>query len=336
MKTKSILVGICILSLVVFGAALFFNQGKLTDESSRIDQDNAKIIAVTQIASHPALDEVREAIFKRLEEVGYSSKNGTKLVFKNANGDGSLTVSIAQEFARLNPDVIIPISTPSALAVANHAKRSPIVFSGVSEPVAVGLILDVEKPGGNITGVSDQWPYEDQISTYLKIFPDTAKIGMIYTSGDDVSKIGVDAVAELQSKLNFELVTAPLSQAQDVSATATKLFQEVDVIYVGIDHLLLENISSLIKISKEANKPLLGGESGSVEKGALMANSINMTKFGILTADRAIEVLQGANPGDLPVIFVSDGDQLMVNKTAARNLEIPLEAFSGYSPKFVE
>lgn len=292
------------------------------------------VVAITQIATHPALDEVRAGLIEGLKKRGYEDGKTVTIVFKNANGDPSLTLPIAEEFARMNPSVIVPISTPSTLSVAKATKTIPIVFSGVTDPVGTGLVANLDHPGGNITGVSDQWPYEAQVTTFLRLFPKVHRIGMLYTRGDDVSKIGVDALTGLSKKLGFELQLSPVSQASDIYPAAVALFRDVDAIYTGIDHLLLENLDGLVKASREAHKPLFGGESGSVEKGAVLALSINMTSFGDLTAEQVAKVLGGQKPGDIPVAVVTNGD-LLVNKTAATQFGLDLSALQSSGAKFV-
>lgn len=293
----------------------------------------SRTIAITQIATHPALDEVRAGLLERLAEEGFTEQN-SRIVFRNANGDASLTTAIAQEFARMNPDVVIPISTPSALAVAREVRSAPIVFSGVTDPVGVGLIPSLEQPGGNITGVSDRWPFGEQVRTFLRHFPNARRIGVIYTRGDDVSEIGVQAMRELSSELGFQLELRPVSSAADIYPSATALFRNVDAIYTGIDHLVLENMEGLARASDEATKPLFGGESGSVEKGAVLAVSINMTEFGRLTGDLVSRVLNGEAPGQIPVATVTSG-QLLVNRTAATRFGLDLAALEQAGASFV-
>lgn len=299
------------------------------------NQKNLPIVAITQIATHPALDEVRQGIIDGLRKRGFEDGKTIQIVFKNANGDPSLTLPISQEFVRQSATVLVPISTPSALSMAKATKDIPIVFSGVTDPVATGLVTDLNHPGGNITGTSDKWPFEAQINAYFKLFPKTKKIGMLYTKGDDVSKIGVDALTELSQKLGFELKLSPVSQAADVYPSAVSLYKDVDVIYTGIDHLILENLDGLVKASRESKKPIFGGESGSVEKGGVLALSINMTSFGDLTADSVARVLNGEKPGDIPVRVVSDGD-LLINKQAAIKFGLDLDALQKSGAKIIE
>lgn len=299
----------------------------------RSDPQSGRTIAITQIATHPALDEVRAGLLAQLEKGGKTSKN-SRILFRNANGDASLSSAIAQEFARLNPDVVVPISTPSTLAVAREVRRAPIVFSGVTDPVGVGLLSSLERPGGNITGVSDRWPFGEQVRTFLRYFPAVRKVGMIYTRGDNVSEIGVRALRQLSAEIGFQLELRPVSAAADIYPSATALFRSVDAVYTGIDHLVLENMDGLVRASIEAQKPLFGGESGSVEKGAVLAVSINMTEFGRLTGDIVLRVLHGEAPGSIPVTIVKSGE-LLVNRAAAIRFAVDISALQKAGARFI-
>lgn len=314
--SKIIAIFICV---IAFGIAIY-NFRADTEGQSRLP-----VVAITQIATHPALDQVREGIIAGLEDAGFNDGQNIEIIFKNANGDGSLTTSIAQEFVRMNASVIVPISTPSSLAVATSTDTIPIVFSGVTDPVTTGLVNNLENPGKNITGVSDRWPFNEQVATFLEYFPDVKVVGMVFTRGDDVSEIGVNAMKILSSELGFDLELRAVSSASDIFAVTQALFRDVDAIYTGIDHLVLENMEGLVKASNEANKPLFGGESGSVEKGAVLAVSINMLDFGRLTAESIAQVLNGENPGAISIKTVSNGD-LLVNREAANKFNLDIDS----------
>ncbi len=327
MKPSTRITAFAVAGVLVFAAAATFLLQTGPTSSSRL-------VGITQIATHPALDEVRRSIIDGLAKRGYRDDHEIEIRFQNANGDPSLTLPIAQEFERANVSVLVPISTPSALSAAKAATETPIVFAGVSDPVGVGLVDSLESPGTNITGVSDQWPFEAQVSSFLEAFPDRRRLGMLFTRGDDVSAIGVDAMVELSKTHNFSLATRPVSASQDIYPTATALMQEVDAVFVGIDHLILENMDALLKASNETNVPLFGGESGSVEMGAVMAVSINMTHLGDLAADLIVRVLEGEPPGSIPIVVVSAGDTL-VNREMAERYGLDVDALERKGVKFV-
>ena len=287
--------------------------------------EGVKRIGVLKFVTHPALDEVYESMKEQLKARGYTEGENLEIIVRNAQGDMNVISAIAQDLSARDLDVLIPITTPSALAIAKVAPNATIVFSGVSYPQEIGLVDDVAHPGGNISGVSDQWPFEEQIRMYLQIAPQTKRIGMLYKPGDDTAKRGLDAVRHEAQGGSFELVARPISQASDVYASAVDLFRDVDVIYTGIDLTVAENLDALIKASLETKKPILGGDSGSVEKGAVMALSVSMRDVGKLTGDMVADVLEGKKVGEMPVRFVRDG-ALLVNEERARGLGFNLDA----------
>jgi putative tryptophan/tyrosine transport system substrate-binding protein len=308
-----------LIALAVIAAGCLWHQRSIVSENGAMP-----VVAITQIATHPALDEVRAGILSGLAKRGYVDGKNVKILFRNANGDAALTSAISGDFVRRNVNVIVPISTPSALAVAQSTKSIPIVFSGVTDPLGVGLVKSLTSPGANITGVSDKWPFKLQVEAFLKAFPERKRIGMLYTRGDDVSKIGVESMTALSKELGFELVLRAVSSAEDIYPTAVSVLSQTDAIYTGIDHLILENMSGLVKAANEAKKPLFGGESGSVELGGVLAVTINMTEFGEITGNMVADVLDGANPGKLPVKTVSSGD-LYVNRVTARRFGLDVD-----------
>jgi putative tryptophan/tyrosine transport system substrate-binding protein len=312
MKGRWWIIGLLAIAVLAVGYVWYQKSGGVGGGAN----GSVPVVAITQIATHPALDEVRAGILSGLAKRGYVDGKNVKIIFRNANGDPALTSSIAGDFVRRNVTVIVPISTPSALAVAQSTKTIPIVFSGVTDPIGVGLVKDLTSPGGNITGVSDRWPFKLQVEEFLKAFPERKRIGMLYTRGDDVSKIGVESMTALSKELGFELVLRPVSSAEDIYPTAVSLLGQTDAIYTGIDHLILENMSGLVKAANEANKPLFGGESGSVELGGVLAVTINMTEFGQITGEMVADVLEGAKPANLAIKTVSNGD-LYINRAAA-------------------
>jgi len=135
--------------------------------------------------------------------------------------------------------------------------------------------------------------------------------------------------------LNFELIKQPVSNPTDVYPAAVAMFKKVDAIYTGIDHLMLENLESLMKASREASKPVFGGESGSVEKGAVMAITINMYDFGMITSEMIAKVLHGTNPGDIPIGVIREGE-LLINREAATKFNLDIEKAEEMDAKYYD
>ena len=309
-RLKNLFLLVLVVALIVNVAAIFGCSKK-----------SLPIVCITQIASHPSLDEVRRGIVESLADKGYRDKDTIELIFRNANGDPSLTLPIAQDFVRKGAAVIVPISTPSALAAAKSTDRIPIVFGGVTNPLGVGLIKNLENPEGNITGTSDRWPYEKQLELFRKLLPEVKIVGMLYTAGDDVASAAIEEIKKHASKLGLSIEIRPVSNASDIYPSAVAMFRNVDAIYAGMDNLIAENLESILKAANEAGKPVLAGDAQSVERGALATWSISMYDLGQETGDMVALILQGRKPSQLPVRLVSGGKPV-VNKAAAETFKL--------------
>ena len=111
-------------------------------------------VATTAIVEHPALDAVRDGIKQTLNDNGYTGDN-LKFTYESAQGKPEIAAQIARKMVGDNPDIIVAIATPSAQATVSTNSSIPVVFSAVTDPIAAKLVPTLEKPGGNVTGLSD-------------------------------------------------------------------------------------------------------------------------------------------------------------------------------------
>ena len=136
-------------------------------------------IGIMQIVDHPALNATRDGVRDVLQEVyGYVPDQDIIYDMQSAQGDVATANTIARKFVSDQVDVIVSIATPTSQAVANATKEIPIVFSAVTDPVSAGLVKDLNKPGGNVTGVSDMTPVDRQVEMLKYVFPDAKNLGL--------------------------------------------------------------------------------------------------------------------------------------------------------------
>ena len=121
-------------------------------------------VAVTAIVEHPSLDAVRDGIRDRLVELGYVEGETLDFVYESAQGSPAIAAQVARQFVGDAPDVIVPISTPSAQAVVAATAEIPVVFTAVTDPLAAGLVADLDASGGNVTGLSDMIPIAEHLA----------------------------------------------------------------------------------------------------------------------------------------------------------------------------
>jgi putative ABC transport system substrate-binding protein len=283
-----------------------------------------KTVAITAIVEHPALDAVRDGVKKGLADLGYAEGADVTFVYESAQGNPATAAQIARQFVGDAPAVIVPISTPSAQAVAAATKDIPIVFTAVTDPVAAGLVASIEAPGGNITGVSDMTPVADQLALIQEFLPNLKSLGVPFNPGEANSVSSLAALKAAAEKEGVAIVEAPATKSADVQAATASLIGKVDAIYVPTDNTIVSALESAVSVAQEGKVPLFAGDVDSVPRGAVAAVGFNYGDVGLQTAKIVDRVLKGEAPGSIAVTFAS-GTNLQVNKKAAAavGIEVP-------------
>lgn len=283
-------------------------------------------IAIVQLVSHPSLDDIVTGIYEGLEEAGYTEGDNLTVDFQNAEGDLNLLSTISQQVVSQEPDLIFAVTTPVAQAIQNATDTIPIIMAGVTDPLAANIVDDIEQPGGNITGASDKVSHESQFELIQGIMPELATIGLIYTTSEDNSENEMKEAQAVAEALGYEVRLEGISSALDIPMVAENLAQEVDAIYVGSDNTIASSIGNLLDITDQAGIPVFATVDNFVIEGALSAVAINQKDTGLLAAREAVKVLDGANPGDLPIAYLEDLQKLVNYEAAERlGIEIPAE-----------
>lgn len=278
-------------------------------------------VAVTAIVEHPALDAARDGVKEALAAAGYKEGENLKFVYESAQGNPATAAQIARQFAGDAPDVIVPISTPSAQAVVSAIRDIPVVFTAVTDPVGAQLVKDMEKPGGNVTGLSDMSPIADHVALIKEILPNAKSIGYLYNSGEANSVSLLAVLKEEAEKAGLTVVESAATKSAEVQGAARALVGRADVIYVPTDNTIVSALEGAVAVAEESKLPLFTADTDSVSRGAIAALGFNYFDVGKQTGEVVVRVLKGENPGDIPV-KVAAGTDLVVNKTAAGKMGV--------------
>jgi putative ABC transport system substrate-binding protein len=300
--------------LLIVSPAISFAQGKISKKT-------ILRIGVTQTVSYPDFDEDAKGFERALAEAGF--KEGVHVTYdrQNAQGDINRTQTIAHHFLDSDMDLIHSIATPSSRAVIKIIKDIPIVFSSVTDPVYAGL-LSRKSPLGtgtrtNVTGVSDRWPLTLQFEMYTKFFSKARKWGTIYNAGDHRSIPYIREMREAAKKLNVELIEATISNGDEALPAAQFLAGKAQTIFITYDHIALSSFDTIVKVCKERKIPLLGGDLKCVTKGAMAAYGWDYFQIGYSAGRKAVRILKGEKPGDIPW-ELGEKMVLLINEKAAR------------------
>lgn len=276
-------------------------------------------VYVTAIVEHPALDAARDGVKDELEEQGFE----LDFEYQSAQGNPATAAQIARQFVGEGPDVIVPISTPSAQAVVAATQSIPVVFTAVTDPVGAQLVTDLDAPGGNVTGVSDLSPLADHLKLIREVLPEAETLGVPFNPGEANAVTLLDILREIAPDYGFTIVEAPAPRTADVLGAARSLIGEVDAIYVPTDNTIVSALEAVLSVGVDNDIPVFSGDTDSVERGAVATVGFDYYQVGRQTGEVVARVLNGEDPGSIPVTNAS-GTDLFVNPAAAESMGIEL------------
>ena len=285
--------------------------------------EQPRVVAITQIVEHPALDAAHQGIKDELAERGYRDGENLKLMHESAQGNSAIASQIARKFVGESPDVIVAIATPSAQTVAAAARNIPVVFSAVTDPVAAKLVKSWYKPGANITGVSDMLPIDQHLDMIQRIMPDAKRIGTVYNPGEANAAALIELLEERLAERDMTLVRGAATKTSEVLGAARSLVGKVDAIYLTTDNTVVSAAEAVISVGERSDLPVFAADTATVERGAVAAMGFNYYNHGRQTGAMVVRILEGAGTADMPVEIMEELD-LYVNPAAAERMGITL------------
>lgn len=291
--------------------------------ASLVQAEDTRVVAITQIVEHPALDAAHQGVVDELAERGYREGENLRLMHESAQGNSAIASQIARKFVGESPDVIVAIATPSAQTVAAAAREIPVVFSAVTDPVAAKLVKSWEAPGANITGVSDMLPIEKHLDLLQRMLPDAKRIGTVYNPGEANAAALVELLEERLAARGLELVKGAATKTSEVLGAARSLIGKADAIYLTTDNTVISAAEAVISVGERAKIPVFAADTATVERGAVAALGFNYYNHGRQTGAMVARVLEGATTADMPVEIMEELD-LYVNPEAGERMGITL------------
>lgn len=277
-----------------------------------------KLIGVSKIVSHPALD----AVEKGLQDELAAEKVNARFDLQNANGDANTAASIATKFKSEHVAVAVGIATPTAQALVNTLRTTPVVFSAVTDPVKAGLVRSLTKGGKYVTGVSDMTPVKQQIELLLKM-KKVKRLGHIYTSSEENAVVLAGVVRQACNDLHIEYVETTVSKSAEVKQAVQAIVRRVDALYISTDNTVVSALSAVTDVAMKNKIPVMSADPSSAEKFPVLAAwGFDYYKMGRVTGKMVAEILKGKKPEQMPTRFMtkaSDVD-LLINLDVAKKL----------------
>jgi putative ABC transport system substrate-binding protein len=284
-----------------------------------------KRVAITMVVETPNLLDAKQGVILGLAEKGFVEGKNLLIEYQNANGSSATQQQIARKMVGDNPDVIVPMTTPAGQAVVQSTKTIPVVFTVIVDPIKARMIPKWEQPGGNVTGVSDAPPLEEQLALFTEIVPGLKKLGFIYNPGLDSSQSILESIRPLAAAKGIEIVESGAPTSNEVVPAARRLVGKVDAIYIPNDTTTQTATETIAKVGYDAKLPVFAHEPRGVERGALAAAGINYLELGKIGGRMVAEVLNGKNPGTIDAVVaykVNRKLDIVVNRGAAAKMGV--------------
>lgn len=284
-------------------------------------------VSVNQFVEHPSLDAVLQGFQDYLKDNSFDVDYSIHIAQANM-GTAS---QIAKQMLGEDADLLLSITTPSSQACAQTLARAPekmkkpLLFSAVTNPVAAGLVKDLNKPGAGITGVSDLLPIKAHLEMVLEFAPNTKKVGVLYNAGEANSKATVSDMNAIKDELGIEIVEATASKTADVYQAAKSLVGRADIIFVPTDNTIVSALESVLKVGIQNKLPVFSADVESVKRGTVAAMGFDYYKHGYQTGAIAKRIFNGESPANIPVEFQHDL-QLHINKGASAKMGLTAPA----------
>jgi len=313
------------ISILIFGLLVLVALTSCSDKEPETGKaktpETVKQLLVATLMDHPALNQVIASMREQLAKEGFREGQNMNITIKNANGEVNLIPHIVQDAKVRNPDVIVAITTPVAQAFSREIS-APLVFSAVTDPVGAGVVKTMDEPTSGVSGVSDAWPYREQLQLARDLVPSAKRLGVLYNPGEAASQYGIKQIRILAKELGFELIEMVATKSTEVLYAAQQNIDKVDIVYLSSDNTVIQALPAALKVALEHKKPLIVGDSGTVEKGGLAAVSVGYAGVGKETGRIVAEFLRG-NTKVKPV--VARGNEVYLNAVTAEKigLEIP-------------
>jgi putative ABC transport system substrate-binding protein len=194
----------------------------------------------------------------------------------------------------------------------------------VTDPVGARLVDNLDKPGGQVTGIRALVPVDRHLDLIATITPRAKRIGVIYNAGEANSVTLVKLLKQAALTKKMTIVESTATNSSDVATAARSLVGKADAVYIPTDNTVASALESVLQVGISNKLPVYAGDNDSVQRGAIASLSFNYYEVGQQTAQIVIKILKGEKPGNIAVANPHKLDLYINTKSAqAMGVTVP-------------
>jgi putative tryptophan/tyrosine transport system substrate-binding protein len=277
-------------------------------------------------ANTPVVESQRTAAFvQRLRELGWIEGRNVAVEYRWAEGRNERFAEIAAELVQLKVEVIVTAGTAAVVAAKQATSVIPIIFALGGDPVGTGLVASLARPGGNVTGLTQQSTdlAGKRVELLREVVPGLGRLATMANIGNPLAVLEMREVHAAARTLGLEVAISEIRRAEDIAPAFDALKGRADALYVVADPLVTSNRIRINTLALGARLPTMHGQNDNVEAGGLMSYGANFPDLYRRAADYVDKILRGTKPADIPVEQPTKFD-LAINLTTAKALGLKI------------
>jgi putative tryptophan/tyrosine transport system substrate-binding protein len=279
------------------------------------------------------------AFVQRLRELGWTEGRSIAIEYRWAETRFERSPGFIAEFVRLKVDVIVTHGNENILAAKRGTSVIPIVFAAVADPVGIGVVDGLARPGGNVTGLSNQFTdvASKRVGLLREVVPGLRRLAILGNIGNAAST--APEIAEIQATaraLGLEATTFDIRSTAEIEPAFAPIKGRADGLYVLGQPLVNTNRARIGALAVEARLPTVAGFREFVEAGGLLSYGANLPDQFRRAGEYVDKILRGTKPAEIPVEQPTRFD-LVVNLITAKTLGLAIpETLLATADKVIE
>lgn len=263
------------------------------------------------------------AFVQRLHELGWIDNRTIAVEPRWAGGDIGHATQIVAEFLKLKAAVIVTTGTPMTTVAKQATSAIPIVFISVGAPVDTGFVASLARPGGNITGLSNQSADTPgkRLELLREVIRGLRRLAIFGNAANPVVVLEMNELVAAAQKLGLDVTRPEIRYSEDFAPAFAAIKGRADALYVNSDVLTITNRTRIITLATEARLPTMHMIRDFVESGGLMSYGPDTLDLCRRAGDYVDKILRGTKPGEIPVEQPTKFD-LVINLTTAKALGV--------------
>jgi ABC-type uncharacterized transport system substrate-binding protein len=262
-----------------------------------------------------------------LRELGYQEGRNILIEYRWAEGNYERFPALVAELLALPVDVVVTAGTPATLAVKKATSTVPLVMIAVGDPVGIGIVSSLARPGANITGLSSIAPDLEgkRLELLREVIPKLSRVALFLNPLNEFHTVSVRQAFAAAQALGIKLQALEVRTSEEVDGAFAAIVREKpDALLILADRVFLHNRKRMMDFATEHRLPSVNAYREVVEAGGLMSYGPSYEDMHRRAADYVDKILKGAKPGDLPVEQPTKFTLILNLKSAkALDVEVP-------------